>query len=378
MTKIRSENLPNQKPPQQNLDSNGVITCTFQSNLENQGTSHELKIEDGKKYSFHLPLDLLPSPSSYFEILKPASIVLKANYKSVEYESKDDKFVFAGLEIISNSRNIESYELVSLENDHKNRDSPNKNFNYISTQKGTKCAVDPDGDKDDDEWYTTIITHPQGPTEVNGIMLKLLSLRPAKVETATIQKLVTKCRLLPNEHSTSVNLGSQDSSTSMSNVNLVSTSSPLTKANESKHSYRDGQYQAFDSTNLNQKQNSSNIDQQPSKSDVSDTLAVMSMIARSTEDRIVDKLGGRVKELEEQMIIMNEHMKKQSEVISELNKVLLQQHQDILERDESIKSLIQNQSKLLDEIHKKSLGSIHYEKEEALHICDKKQPSNHK
>lgn len=285
------------------------LKCALQTNDEVQQVL-QMKQEEGKKSSFILNHHNEESSSC---MNKPASIILSCSTSDTTTENHHPTtpFLFGGVNIISNARNVEVYEQTTLDgNKHGNAD-----YNYLTTVRGTLLEADdnnvaqadnnnnntnkPHDDKQNMEWYQCIITHPNGgPTEVSSIKFKLLSLRPARASEARVRQLVLKGRL-PDVEAVSTNT----SSTACTNQVKVDASN----AND---------YRA---------------------DDMGAALAAMSMTARATEERILHHVDAQMAALNMKMGEMSVQLLEQSRIIMEQNRMLMEQQ--ILLREQS--SIIQ-------------------------------------
>lgn len=123
-------------------------------------------------------------------------------------------FLFGGLEIHSNSRNIEVYTLDEDVNANANANADNKSkstkdsFEYLKTCRGTLITNDETIDSEkqqqnqqllepwEKELYRTIVIPPNSkPMPIKKLQLKLLSLRPAKCKMGYIKLVKFKGRL---------------------------------------------------------------------------------------------------------------------------------------------------------------------------------------
>lgn len=283
-------------------------------------------MEQGKKFSYELPPDLLSSEThTCITVPKPASILLQVLH--CDGYNKAEAFVFAGLEIISNSRNIEAYEIGVVEG----KDVPS----YLSTQRGALCECDAVGvggaialHKSSDkkcmpaEFYKAVITNPQGPTEVYGVLLKLLSLKPTSSKNAQITKLLVKCRLK--------DIQSQNN-TPVSNENKLHTKS-----------LSEPQTHASTSTSMFEV-----------KDNIGDALAVVSMLARTTENKVIEAIENKFKDLDDSINLMKGQLVHQTNMIAEQSRLLVEQQKKINNRDQVVISLLEKQSQMMNEFNLK-------------------------
>ena len=181
-----------------------------------------LEPESGKKSSFLFQCcgdnndQSSSSPVSKFQ--KPCHLIIECVPYSEGNGNSDDEretetetlpWLFGGMEIFSNSRNIEVYAVPEGKDDVQGKE-------YWQTHRGSKVDIDinTDGDDDDDEKeksskiepktkdaceqeiYQTVILPPSSkPATVQSIHLKLLSLRPAKCTVAFVKCLKLKGRI---------------------------------------------------------------------------------------------------------------------------------------------------------------------------------------
>jgi hypothetical protein len=136
--------------------------------------------EEGKTSSF-----LLRVPSD-LRLAKPAHVLVHC--VTVAAANRDNgnhnqihPFLFGGLEILSNARNVEAYT--------KDESNPVEE-NYLLTARGIK----EDGDT---ELHRSVLVCPKGPETVARLHLKLLSLRPANCTNVSMVSIKLKGRL-PN------------------------------------------------------------------------------------------------------------------------------------------------------------------------------------
>ena len=286
-----------------------------------------LQIESGKKCSYLLPTNT-PASGVFIEVPKPSSFMLKAFRSN---QSKSESFVFAGLEIISNARNVELYEIGTDE-----KEAPS----YLSTQRGIRC--EPSQVEEirkmessnnglnslSNDLFKVVITHPQGSTDVGGVLLKLLSLKPNSIEQAHIVKLQVKCRLRdPQPQSKATNLENDRT------INDRISSGPQARffppqGNEKAAVLR-------------------------TENDVNDALTIVSTLIRTTENRIIESFERKMKEFDDNMKIMSDQLKFQNDTIIEQNRLLIQQQQQISEREKQIHSLLEKQNFLIEEFQSK-------------------------
>jgi len=165
----------------QNLNPTNTIECKM----------FYCKPEKDKKSSFIF--EACSSDTDITTIEKPCHLIIDCSSSDGNHVGSID-WLFGGLEIHSNSRNIEVYAVPE-----------GKDFGgheYWQTYRGSKVEDAPDSAsnnlKDDlgEELYHTIILPPASkPATIKSLHLKLLSLRPAKCTRAFVKKLKLKGRI---------------------------------------------------------------------------------------------------------------------------------------------------------------------------------------
>ena len=325
--------------------------------------------EEGKKSSFYLPID---TPDAY-DVSKPASILLRAApHNPVDFSDISDvssvrfcPFVFGGVEIRSNSRNIELYET----------DLNGGNQSYVTTQRGARWEEE---DGESIELYTTCITHPSGPSELSGVAFKLLSIRPPKTSEVRILKFLVKCRLLTQS---TPQAGSEDVSQSMSKMraheiksNQVERKALDTTVNSSVTSTRGV---LPPSTRGIANEEMSSPAQICSQDDIRAALTTVSMMTGKTEERIVSSLEDKIGRLAEKLGKMEELIYTQNQTIQFQKNLLLEQKQQMNEYDNKLNTLINQNDIILKVMMPKLLNSSesptsYIEQDDIVHV-DKNQ-----
>ena len=144
--------------------------CILTNDSETEPDNTEplyFKQEEGKKSSFLLNLD-----DGATTISKPAQIVITS--------VPQDKFLFGGLELVSNARNVEIY---LTDQDDKEA--------YLTTCRGIVA-----GDAIANT-FKCLVVCPGGPRPVLRVRLKLLSLKPESCTGASLHLIKLKGRLPP-------------------------------------------------------------------------------------------------------------------------------------------------------------------------------------
>ena len=169
------------------------LRCRLVQDLNPANTTSECKTfycnpEEGKKSSFIFKACNFDTEISRIE--KPCHLIL---------DCSSSDWIFGGLEIHSNSRNIEVYA-VPEGKDFEGRE-------YWQTHRGSKIENGPNNHSEDgtsnstkgnlgEELYQTIVLPPTSkPTTIKSLHLKLLSLRPAKCTGAFVHNLKLKGRI---------------------------------------------------------------------------------------------------------------------------------------------------------------------------------------
>lgn len=129
--------------------------------------------EEGKKSAFILPLD---EASPLPHVAKPSHLLLQVDNK--------DTFLFGGIEIVTNARNIEIY--LTGEDGKET---------YLTTSRG---LIVTDSNDADTYRFKCLVVCPGGPRPVTRVHFKLLSLKPASCTGATLYLLKLKGRLPPS------------------------------------------------------------------------------------------------------------------------------------------------------------------------------------
>lgn len=159
-------------------DGSTRFQCVLTNGPEKELTANNenvlwLEQEEGKKSSFvWRALD----DTTKREITKPSHLLIQTSSKST--------FLFGGLEIVTNARNIEFY--LTGENDDDGKET------YLTTSRGLQVA-----NEDDAHRFKCLVVCPGGPRPVTRVHLKLLSLKPASCTSATLYLLKFKGRLPP-------------------------------------------------------------------------------------------------------------------------------------------------------------------------------------
>jgi len=146
-------------------------------------------------------------------IEKPCHVILDCSNSDEDPLGAID-WIFGGLEIQSNARNIEVYA-VPIGKDFGDRE-------YWQTHRGSKIEIesarhsaDDGGDEKaalSDELYQSIVLPPDSkPTAIKSLHLKLLSLRPTKCSEAFVKVLKVKGRIPETMTSSAAEMGSSSS-----------------------------------------------------------------------------------------------------------------------------------------------------------------------
>ncbi|GFH47459.1 predicted protein [Chaetoceros tenuissimus] len=140
--------------------------------------------EENKKSSFVYNSDGLATS----KLEKPCHLIIDCS-PSEQTDVGSVEWLFGGLEIESNSRNVEIYAVVESK-EFANRE-------YWQTQRGTRLETEsPSGE----EIYSTIVFPPESkPIVVKSLHMKLLSLRPAKCTELNIERIKVKGRIPEGE-----------------------------------------------------------------------------------------------------------------------------------------------------------------------------------
>lgn len=171
------------------------LRCKLVSDLDSIRSNHEthqkvivLTPDNDKSTSFSI--DSASTKDSIWEQERPCYLVIECFH---EGSMRSIPFLFGGMELKSNSRNIESYAIID---DAKDVILNAKNFgNYWQTSQGSKIDSE-ENDLLGRQWYKTVILAPSSKaTSIKHLTLKLLSLQPAKCTKVTISQIKIKCKL---------------------------------------------------------------------------------------------------------------------------------------------------------------------------------------
>lgn len=140
--------------------------------------------EENKKSSFVYNSDGLATS----KLEKPCHLIIDCS-PSEQIDVGSVEWLFGGLEIESNSRNVEIYAVVEGK-EFANRE-------YWQTQRGTRLETETTSGE---EIYSTIVFPPDSkPIVVKSLHMKLLSLRPAKCTELNIERIKVKGRIPEGE-----------------------------------------------------------------------------------------------------------------------------------------------------------------------------------
>lgn len=140
--------------------------------------------EENKKSSFVYNSDGLATS----KLGKPCHLIIDCS-PSEQIDVGSVEWLFGGLEIESNSRNVEIYAVVEGK-EFANRE-------YWQTQRGTRLETETTSGE---EIYSTIVFPPDSkPIVVKSLHMKLLSLRPAKCTELNIERIKVKGRIPEGE-----------------------------------------------------------------------------------------------------------------------------------------------------------------------------------
>ena len=169
--KMAAEEKPLKKEPMTSSTA-PRFQCILTNDPEKQSNEDEslyFEQEEGKKSSFLLKLN-----DDANVIAKPAHMLLQGSHQ--------DAFLFGGLEMVSNARNVEIY--LTGEDGKET---------YVTTSRGLLAA----GEEEDPHRFKVVVLCPGGPRPVMRVHLKLLSLKPASCASAFLYLMKLKGRLPP-------------------------------------------------------------------------------------------------------------------------------------------------------------------------------------
>eukprot|EP00978_Attheya_sp_CCMP212_P006358 scaffold14384_cov48-Attheya_sp.AAC.6 len=308
---------------------------TESSSTQDETTSGQqvvwLEQEEGKKSSFVLSSNSNDEP---YEIHKPAHIVLECVQTTSQGACVARDFLFGGMEILSNSRNVEVYV--------KDDSSDTTAERYLFTSRGMQH---------DSGYYKCLLMHPGGPGKLAQVHIKLLSLQPTPHSTsktiASVAVLKFKGRLpdpmeIPPSTITSAN--------STTTANSKEPSSSTQQNNNSK---------GASPANPGGEENASS---QISGADLGVAMGAVSMMVRSTEDRLTKTistdmervesvLGQRMGSLEKSVATLSTLVVQQQVKLQQQHELLMNQQKAMLIlQKKMMDTMTQNQSILMDQI----------------------------
>ena len=164
------------------------VRCKLANDLDpNLDANHKTFFctqEENKKSSFVYNTDGLATS----KLEKPCHLIIDCS-PTEQTDVGSVEWLFGGLEIESNSRNVEIYAVVEGK-EFANRE-------YWQTQRGTRLETETTSGE---EIYSTIVFPPDSkPIVVKSLHMKLLSLRPAKCTELNIERLKVKGRIPEGE-----------------------------------------------------------------------------------------------------------------------------------------------------------------------------------
>lgn len=305
----------------------GCFITQDEHNPEQQHPDHK-KIysfvqEENKKSSFKLQLGDDDSSSNEISVERPCHVIIQTI-------SSQQPFVLGGFEFWSNSRSIEVY--ITESNETKET--------YLTTCRGIKDSSD-----DDDRHLKALLVIPGGPRSMVRLRLKLLSAQPKGTTQSHIYDMKLKGRLLlppppPSQATTRIQQSSagKQHPTRPSHNNNSNPQPPLMKPSpaffSSNHKFLPPQPTMPGSPNM-------------SASDISAGLAGISMMVRSTEDRLMGALKAQF--LQQQQLLQQQLQQQNGMFLSALQTMqttqqqLVQKISDLEAQNASLQQLLRVQ-----------------------------------
>ena len=273
--------------------------------LETETNTATLSQVVGKKSSFLLP----DSPhNDHYAIPTPAHIILE-----YRVDGKPQIFYLGGFQLVSNARHCEVYL-----SDQEGKET------YLMTSKGISF----DGD-----YNKAVSVVPGGPRAITRLHVKLLSLRPMEGDTtARLQSFKVTARCPESSASSS---GEKTTTTTTTNGNKTTTTAAPSIPT------------------------STYISPPPlTQSDLGAAMASMSIMARSTENRIEQalqdrfasmdqNLGVRWTKMEHHILQLTSVVVSQKQVMLEQNGLVVKQQHKLVDQGNMINELMVQQTELL-------------------------------
>ena len=295
----------------------------------------------------------------------------KPGHLVIEYENDENKpFYLGGFQLVSNARHVEVY-LTTFDDDSSPDGGKEK---YLSTNKG--IAVD-----QEKKWYKVVSVIPGGPKPVKRLHIKLLSVQPEEQDTVAVQMVKVTARIpetvpVPSKEQTKASVVSSSNShpgiPSASNLQatMMASMMGMSPANSmhSRTSLGGGSVAPSPSTGA------------PglTQSDLGSAMATMSLLVRSTEERVEQTVKTSVQDLAQSM---QTHMNKlehhvlqltsvvvsQKNVMHEQRDLTIKQQSRLLEQEQQIHTLLEQQTELLSLVTnlEQQVGSIKQSQEQA-------------
>ena len=287
------------------------LRCSLTNDPEEKNPSSLLTFrkEGGKQSSFILD-NISPNRTV---IGKPAHVLIHCTLLSDNDGGTGTHhafpFVFGGLEIISNSRNVEAYLI-----DKEGKET------YLKTSRGSR--QEEDEATTDHELYTCVIVCPSGPQSILRLHMKLLSLRPATCTHAALHSIKLKGRL-PDV----------SAATPISPSNSTSAAAGATPNTATEPNARNSSMSFI-----------SNHQQEPglTQSDIGAAMAAISGMVRTTEDRIHQNVEAKLQQVEstvcQKLFGVDQSITEMSSIILSQQREMQQQTQIMNQQQNTVKS----------------------------------------
>jgi hypothetical protein len=357
------------------------LRCTFQTIPEETSDNHEggteknpehadsgstatsawfFQPEEGKKSSFVLDFaDTDDTPYVAWEI--PAHAVIECVLGNNNSEIAPIPFLLGGLELVSNSRNMEVY--LTKTN--------STNADYLMTCRGIPASQQ----DQQHQWHKTLSVIPGGPRSVVKVHLKLLGLRPDATTHALLKLIKVKGRLPLIEDIVKPVTTTIAASSTVVAAPIVEQSLPATAASQHVQVKEVATPPPISTDQLPQQQQQHNHPTSPfaAQPDLGMAfLAGISNMLRVTEDRMMQAINHHVTHQVQNNCqqlsnyIINNH----KEMLDKQHKLARQQQRVIENQGRILQQLESRQAQLIDDVSnlqlqlQQVLQLLHDQKEE--------------
>ena len=287
----------------------------------------------------------------YYMIEKPAHIYLSVfklmSSTKQNHHTNSNGYIFGGLEIVSNSRNIEAY---TTDKDGKesylltSRGAPLHDKKSIKNNSPTSQTAK-ENKLNDIEWHSCIIVHPNGPSEISNLKLKLLSLRSPKFQ-AIVKIFKLKGKLPPDQTNAQPSNLVAGVNTSTNNASNISTTQDKLKELQPNEKLESNQKiktrsSILLSTNEEIANTARNNLNSLNQDDIKAAMTTITMMSRSMEVRIETTMKNQF----QRMLQTQNDLNKQMKILEHQNKMLQNIVTDQGKQIQELLSLHQEQKK---------------------------------